>query len=459
MLKIYNSMTRQKQELVPMTKDHIKMYVCGVTVYDDCHIGHARTYVSIDVIVRYLRSKGFKVTYVRNITDIDDKIIKRAAENQEDIQALTSRFIDAMNKDFEALGIKTPDYEPRATDYISNMTSLIGKIIENGHAYVSDNGDVYFNVQSYPGYGALSQHNIQDLEAGARVEVSDVKRNPLDFVLWKAAKPHEPSWPSPWGQGRPGWHIECSSMALDLLGEEFDIHAGGKDLIFPHHENELAQSHAGTKKNFANIWMHCGFLQIEKEKMSKSLGNFITIKEVLEKHSAEVVRFLLLSSHYRSPLVYSEELLQQAKQSLTRLYTALRGLETQESMSGTRYESLFKAAMDDDFNTPVALSHLFELAHEVQRLRQNDLNAATKHAGLLKKLANDILGILYDDPDQFLQSGQKADTQHIEALIRARENARQQKDWTEADRIRQELSALSIIIEDTPEGTLWRNNK
>lgn len=459
MLKIYNSLTRQKEELKTIHPNKVNMYVCGVTVYDYCHIGHARTYVSSDLMVRYLKSCGYDVTYVRNITDIDDKIIKRAQENDESIGSLTARFIQAMHEDFDALQILKPDHEPKATEYIRQMIRLIQAIIENKHAYVTDNGDVYFDVRSYPGYGCLSHHNIAQLESGARVEIAEIKRDPLDFVLWKAAKPGEPSWESPWGSGRPGWHIECSAMAMELLGEEFDLHGGGRDLIFPHHENELAQAHAGTKKKFANVWVHGGFLQIEKEKMSKSLGNFITIREVLGMHSPEVVRYLLLASHYRSPLIYSNDLLVQAKQALTRLYTALRGLGAASPAHGTRYEAQFKEAMDDDFNTPIALSVLFDLAHEIQRLRATDLEAALTHAALLKKLANEVFGILLDNPETFLQSGTEIDAKEIESLINAREKARKEKNWLEADRIRKELTALSIVIEDTPTGTLWRSEK
>lgn len=455
MLKIYNTLTRQKEAFTPIEPNKIGIYICGVTVYDYCHIGHARTYTSADVIIRYLRWRGFAVNHVRNITDIDDKIIKRANENREEVGKLTQRFIQAMHEDFAALNLIPPDHEPRATEFIPQMVTLIEKIIANGHAYVADNGDVYFDVRSFPDYGCLSHHDIEQLESGARVEILEIKRDPLDFVLWKLAKPNEPSWDSPWGKGRPGWHIECSAMAMQLLGEHFDIHGGGRDLIFPHHENEIAQSQSATKEKFANTWIHGGFLQVEKEKMSKSLGNFVTIRDVLREHNPEVLRYLLIASHYRSPLVYSSEMLQQAKQSLTRFYTALRSLPEGKVLENSKFEAQFIEAMDDDFNTPVALSILFDLAHEIQRLRDTDLNAAASHAALLKKLAG-ALGVLGDDPEVFLKAGTDIDAGKIEALIAARQKARQEKNWREADRIRNELSSLSIVIEDGPNGTTWK---
>lgn len=458
MLTIYNTLTRKKEPLQPLKPNKIGLYACGVTVYDYCHIGHARTYVSIDVIVRYLRWRGYAVNYVRNITDIEDKIIKRANENGEAFTAVTARFIEAMYEDFAKLNLVLPDKEPRATQYIVAMIELIQKIIANQHAYVASNGDVYFNVRSFKDYGCLSHHNIEQLESGARVEVSDVKHDPLDFVLWKLAKPGEPSWESPWGLGRPGWHIECSAMSMDLLGEHFDIHAGGRDLIFPHHENEIAQSQAATHKKFANLWIHGGFLQIEKEKMSKSLGNFVTIRDVLAEHDPEVLRYLLIASHYRSPLSYSPELLLQAKQSLTRFYTALRFLPKAAKRKDTPFEAQFIAAMDDDFNTPIALSVLFDLAHEIQRIREQDIHAAAELGALLRELA-DSLGILQNDPELFLQAGSTVDTDKIDSLIAARERARKEKNWSEADRIRNELAAMSIMIEDGPKGTTWKSVK
>jgi len=455
MLTIYNTLTRQKELFKPIEPGKVKLYVCGVTVYDYCHLGHARTYASQDVMVRYLRWHGYQVKHIRNITDIDDKIIKRAKENKEDVNVLTARFIAAMNEDFAALGFVTPDEEPRATEYIPQMVSLIEKIIKNNHAYVAENGDVYFDVRSFFRYGCLSHHDIDELESGARIEVSESKRDPLDFVLWKLAKPGEPSWDSPWGAGRPGWHIECSAMSMALLGECFDIHGGGRDLIFPHHENEIAQSEAATHKQFANVWVHGGFLQINKEKMSKSLGNFVTIRDLLKDHSAEVLRYLLIASHYRSPLVYSEDIFEQSSQALNRFYTALRHLPDVEVPDKSSFEERFIEAMDDDFNTPIALSVLFDLAHEIQRLRETDKHAAASHGMLLKQLGG-VLGILQTDPESWFQPIEKVDIEKIEALIEARREARANKDWAEADRLRKELAAMSILIEDTPDGTIWK---
>jgi cysteinyl-tRNA synthetase len=455
MLNIHNTLTRLKEPFRPINPGKVNMYVCGVTVYDFCHMGHARAYTSADIIMRYLRWRGYEVNYVRNITDIDDKIIKRANENNEDYAAVTEKFTTAMHEDFAALGLLQPNHEPRATGYIKQMISLIEKIIANHHAYVASSGDVCFDVRSFPEYGCLSHHDIEQLESGARVEVTDAKRDPLDFVLWKLAKPGEPSWDSPWGKGRPGWHIECSAMAMDLLGEHFDIHAGGRDLIFPHHENEIAQSQDATKKKFVNVWMHAGFLQIDKEKMSKSLGNFVTIRDVLRDHDPEVLRYFLTSCHYRSPLIYTEDALLQAKQSLTRFYTALRFLPAVNEAANTTYEHAFTAAMDDDFNTPIALSALFELAHEIQRLRDKDSQAAAAHAALLKRLGG-VLGLLQSDPEVYFQAGSDVDAAKVEALIAARQQARLDKNWSEADRVRAELSAMNITIEDGPQGTTWK---
>lgn len=458
MLKVYNTLTKRKETFKPLDEKKVGMYVCGVTVYDFCHIGHARTYLSMDIIIRYLRFRGYKVHHVRNITDIDDKIIKRANESKIDYNEVTARFIKAMHEDFAALNLSFPDDEPRATDYIPQMVTLIEKIIAHDQAYVASNGDVYFDVRRFPDYGRLSHHNLENLESGARVEVNIVKRDPLDFVLWKLAKPNEPSWDSPWGKGRPGWHIECSAMAIQLLGEHFDIHGGGRDLIFPHHENEIAQSEAATRKKFANYWLHGGFLQIEKEKMSKSLGNFITIREVLANHSPEVVRYFLSASHYRSPLIYTEELLYQAKQSLGRLYTALRLISIAAPIRNTQYEQAFIKAMDDDFNTPVALAVLFDLAHEVQRLREKEDKHADQYAALLRELGN-VLGVLQTDPEEFFKAASGQDSAKIDALIAARQKARAEKNWAEADRIRNELAKMSITIEDTATGTTWKSNK
>lgn len=455
MLKIHNNLTRQKEEFKPLQANKIGMYICGVTVYDYCHLGHARTYTAFDVILRFLRWQGFHVNYVRNITDIDDKIIKRANENKEDYTVVTKRFTDAMHEDFAALGLTKPDQEPRATDYILQMIELIQKIIAENHGYVASNGDVYFDVRSFKDYGCLSHHNLEELESGARVDVVEVKNDPLDFVLWKLAKPDEPAWDSPWGKGRPGWHIECSAMSMKLLGEQFDIHAGGRDLIFPHHENEIAQSQAVTHKQFANIWMHTGFLQIDKEKMSKSLGNFVTIRDVLREHAPEALRYFLLASHYRSPLVYSAELLQQSKQSLVRFYTALRHLPITDKIADSPFKQKFIDAMEDDFNTPVALSVLFDLAHEIHRVREIDINRAAELGALLKHLGG-VFNILQADPEVFLQSGSDIDAAKVESLIAARKQARLDKNWAEADRIRHELDAMSVIIEDGATGTTWK---
>lgn len=462
MLSIYNTITRQKEDFKPINDNKVNMYVCGVTVYDYCHIGNARTFTAFDVIVRYLRYRHYQVNYVRNITDIDDKIIKRANENNEDFNTVVQRYTQAMYEDFGALGLLKPDHEPRATQYIPQMIALIKNIINNKHAYIGNNGDVYFDVRSFPDYGCLSNHNIEQLESGARVEISEAKRDPLDFVLWKLAKPGEPSWDSPWGEGRPGWHIECSVMSMNLLGETFDLHGGGRDLIFPHHENEIAQSQAATNKAFVKYWLHAGFLQIEKEKMSKSLGNFLTIRDVLKDHSPEVLRYLLITSQYRSPLIYTDDALMQARQALVRFYTALRFLPAAEMIANSSFEEQFIQAMDDDFNTPIALSVLFDLAHEVQRLRVKDINLAAQYGALLKHLGG-VLGILQNEPDVFFQTTVKSnemqvDPKKIEALISARQLARQSKDWAEADRIRNELTKMSIVIEDGPNGTTWKIN-
>lgn len=458
MLTVYNSLTRQKEAFKPLETNKVNMYVCGVTVYDYCHLGHARTYVAFDVIIRYLRWRGYNVNYVRNITDIDDKIIKRANEQKADFQQVVDTFTQAMHEDFSAIGLLQPDHEPRATKYIPQIIALIEKLLENGHAYVASNGDVYYDVRHFKNYGCLAHRDIDKLESGARVEINDVKKDPLDFVLWKLAKPGEPKWESPWGEGRPGWHIECSAMSLGLLGDTFDIHGGGKDLIFPHHENEIAQSEGVTGKKFVNTWMHTGFLQIDKEKMSKSLGNFHTIRDLLNTYSAEVLRYFLSTSHYRSPLHFSDTVIQQSRNALERFYTALRDLPTTEALLDSQFEEQFINAMNDDFNTPIAFSVLFELAHEVQRLRDKDLQAAAAHGALLKKLGG-VLGILQDDPEKFLQSGIKKvniDADHVESLIAARNQARAEKKWSEADRIRDELAAMSIVLEDAAGVTKWK---
>jgi cysteinyl-tRNA synthetase len=456
MLKIYNSLTRKKETFKPIKKDKVSIYVCGVTVYDFCHIGHARTYAAFDVIIRYLRSQGYAVNYVRNITDIDDKIIKRANERKIDFNDIVNEFTIAMHEDFASIGLLSPDAAPRATEFIPQIVELIEKLISKECAYVASNGDVYYNVRKFDGYGCLAHRDIDKLESGARVEINDVKNDPLDFVLWKLAKPDEPKWQSPWGEGRPGWHIECSAMALSLLGDTFDIHGGGKDLIFPHHENEIAQSQAATDQKFVNTWMHAGFLQIDKEKMSKSLGNFFTIRDLLKDHAPEVLRYFLITSHYRSPLNYSDVVIQQSRNALERFYTALRGLPTATALENTDFEARFKKAMDDDFNTPIAFSVLFEIAHEIQRLRETDPPLSAQHGALLKKLGG-ILGVLQEDPESFLQSGAKnVDVDKIENLIVARNKARADKNWQEADRLRDEIASLSVVLEDGADGTTWK---
>jgi cysteinyl-tRNA synthetase len=455
MLMIYNSLSQQKETFTPITPGKVKMYVCGVTVYDYCHIGNARTYTAFDVIIRYLRWRGLEVTYIRNITDIDDKIIKRAQERNEDFQVVVEQFTRAMHEDLSAIGLGKPTEEPRATVFIPQIITMIETLIAKDYAYVASNGDVYYEVRKFKDYGCLAHRDLDKLESGARVEINDVKRDPLDFVLWKLAKPLEPKWASPWGEGRPGWHIECSAMALSMLGANFDIHGGGKDLIFPHHENEVAQSEAATDKKFVNVWMHAGFLQFDKEKMSKSLGNFFTVRDLLKIHAPEVLRYFLITSHYRSPLQYSESAIHQARNALERFYTALKNLSLTTAIANSEYEQQFIAAMDDDFNTPNALAVLFELSHEVQRLRDKDPAVAAAHASLLKTLGG-VLGLLQDDPVTFLQAGAKVDSAKIDDLILARNKARAEKNWAEADRVRAELAALSVVLEDGPEGTTWK---
>lgn len=456
-MKIYNSLTQQKEIFKPLIAGKVKLYVCGPTVYDFCHIGNARSFIAFDGIVRYLRFRGFEVTYVRNITDIDDKIIQRANENNEAFDVIVERFTAAFREDMQSLNLLQPTHEPRATEFIPHIVALIEKLIANGYAYVAGNGDVYYDVRHFKPYGCLSHRNIDELESGARVDISDIKRDPLDFVLWKMAKPGEPSWESPWGRGRPGWHIECSAMSTRMLGATFDMHGGGKDLIFPHHENEMAQSEAATGEKFVNYWLHAGYLQIDKEKMSKSLGNFFTIRDILNEHTPETLRYLLISGHYRSPLHFSKELLHQSHSALQRFYTALRDLpETTDELIDSEYEKKFCEAMDDDFNSPIALSVLFELAHEIQRLREKDELLAARHGLLLKKLGG-VLGILQDNPEDFFQGKKdQVDVAKIEALIVARNEARAQKNWAEADRIRQVLSDMAIVLEDGASGTTWK---
>ena len=459
MIEIYNTFTRRKEALKPLTPGKIRMYVCGMTVYDYCHLGHARVLVAFDVVVRYLRSLGYEVTYVRNITDIDDKIINRARENGEEVSALTARFIAAMHEDERALSVARPDLEPRATETVEEIVVMVGTLIEKGFAYVGDNHDVYFDVSRFEPYGLLSDRRTEDLRAGARVDVDEAKDDPLDFVLWKAAKPGEPTWESPWGAGRPGWHIECSAMSTSSLGNQFDIHGGGMDLKFPHHENEIAQSEAATGQKFANLWMHNGFVRVDDEKMSKSLDNFFTVREVLKNYSAEVIRYFIVASHYRSPLNYSNLQLDSARASLTRFYTAMRGVEAGQPDEGDEYISRFQEAMNDDFNTPEALAVMFDLAHEMNRVRNSDPALATRLGGRLKELGA-VLGLLQDDPERFLQSTNGAaadiDRDAIDTMIKARDDARACKNWVLADEIRVELTALGIVLEDGPDGTTWR---
>ena len=456
MLKIFNSLTKQKETFKPIKANHISLYVCGNTVYDYCHIGHGRSMILFDVITRYLRSRDWQVTYVRNITDIDDKIIKRAHENNESCHALTTRFIEAQRDDERRLHILSPDHEPQATEFVPQIVALIERIIERGHGYVTDSGDVYFDIRSFKEYGKLSHRDIDDLRSGVRIEVGDEKRDPLDFVLWKAAKPDEPSWDSPWGLGRPGWHIECSAMSTGMLGQPFDIHGGGLDLKFPHHENEITQSEAACEATFANYWMHVGLLQINKEKMSKSLGNFITIKEALEKYHPEVIRYFMISAHYRSPVNFSEDNLAQMHQALERLYAAIEGLPTHH-VAADDYIQRFNEVMDDDFNTPLALAVLFDMVRDINRLKEEGKTAtAAGIAGGLKQLAG-ILGILNEDPAEFLQ-GDTADLNvaQIEALVAERQQARSDKNWARADEIRDELAAMRITILDSKDGVSWR---
>ncbi|HIF9408747.1 TPA: cysteine--tRNA ligase [Photobacterium damselae] len=457
MLKIYNSLTRQKEEFKPIHPGKVGMYVCGVTIYDLCHIGHGRTFVSFDVVSRYLRYLGYDLTFVRNITDIDDKIIKRAAENGETCDSLTERLIGEMHADFDALGMKRPDVEPRATAFISEIITLCERLIERGFAYVADNGDVMFEVSKFKDYGRLSKQDLDQLQAGARVDIELAKRSPLDFVLWKMSKPGEPTWESPWGPGRPGWHIECSAMNSAILGDHFDIHGGGSDLQFPHHENEIAQSCCAHDTQYVNTWMHSGMVMVDREKMSKSLGNFFTIRDVLNHYDPETVRYFLMSGHYRSQLNYSEDNLKQARSALERLYTSLRGLDTSvEAAGGEEFVARFKEAMDDDFNTPEAYSVLFDMAREINRLKADDMAAASVLGARMRELA-DVLGLLGQEPEAFLQSGANDDdVAEIEALIQQRLDARAAKDWAAADQARDKLTEMGIILEDGPQGTTWR---
>ncbi|WP_394176200.1 cysteine--tRNA ligase [Thalassotalea litorea] len=457
MLHLYNTLSRKKEEFKPITPGKVGMYVCGITIYDHCHIGHARTYVAFDVIARYLRHLGYELTHVRNITDVDDKIIKRAAENNESCDSLTSRMTADMYADLDALNVERPDIAPTVTTHMPEIIALVERLIERKHAYVASNGDVMFDVGSFPDYGKLSMQNLEMLQAGSRVDVDEAKRDPLDFVLWKMAKAGEPSWSSPWGEGRPGWHIECSAMNSKHLGEHFDIHGGGSDLQFPHHENEIAQSCCAFDTPYVNYWLHGGMVQVDKEKMSKSLGNFFTLRSVLEQYDAESVRYFLISSHYRSQLNYSQENLAQARSSLERIYTALRDVElVQTSLADNGYVHRFETAMNDDFNTPEALPVLFELAKEVNRLKADEPEKAGQLAYILVKLGA-IIGIAQSEPEAFLQgSGADDDSELIEQLIAQRNQARADKDWAKADEARDKLKAMNVTLEDSAGKTTWR---
>lgn len=454
-LKIYNTLSKQKEIFTPLVPGQVRMYVCGMTVYDYCHLGHARVLVSFDVITRYLRASGFDVTYVRNITDVDDKIIKRAGENNESCEQLTERFIDAMHEDEARLGVLSPDLEPRATAHIGDIVAMIEVLIAKGYAYAADNGDVYYRVARFENYGKLTNKNLEDLIAGARVEVGEAKEDPRDFALWKSAKNDEVSWQSPWGRGRPGWHIECSAMSKHCLGDTFDIHGGGPDLPFPHHENEIAQSEAANGCRYVNTWMHAGAVRVDGEKMSKSLGNFFTIREILDKYHPEVVRYLLLSSHYRSAINYSEDNLKDAKAALDRFYQALKKFKDVpaiklDALSDNTYGRRFFEAMDDDFNTPVAVAVLFDLVRDLNSAAAENDEKAKLLAATLKALSA-ILGILQCDPESYLQSGgaDQLSVSEIEAAIERRVQARASKDFALADQIRDELLSKGVVLEDT----------
>ena len=456
-MKIYNTLTQQKEEFTPIEPGKVRMYVCGLTTYDYMHIGHARMLVAFDVVVRYLRAIGYEVIYVRNITDIEDKIIKRANENGESTEQLTERFIRYTHEDEASLLVLRPDIEPRATGHIPGIITMVQTLIAKGSAYAADNGDVYFSVPSFANYARLSRKNVDELLSGARIEIDESKHDARDFALWKASKAGEPGWQSPWGRGRPGWHIECSAMSTTCLGNTFDIHGGGTDLMFPHHDNEIAQSEAATGQHFVNLWMHNGPVRVNDEKMSKSLNNFFTVREVLKKYPAEVIRYFLVASHYRSFISYSEETLQIAYDAVERFYHALRGLETNGVLApaNTGYEVRFHEAMQDDFNTPEAMGVLFELAREISRLRASDLPKATQLAALLRKLA-DVLGILQSDPEDFLRTGGNVDAAVVENLLAQRLAARAAKNWAEADRIRDQLKALNVVVEDRNGVSSWR---
>ena len=454
-IKFYNSLTNQKEDFVPIREGEVGVYVCGMTVYDNCHLGHARAMMAFDILARYLRYQNYKVNFIRNITDIDDKIIERANENKETIDALTDRTIASMQEDFSKLGLEIPTNEPRATDHIEGMIAMISTLIDKGHAYHSEGGDVFFAVRTFPEYGKLSNKNIDDLNPGSRIEEDDSKKDPLDFVLWKSAKPNEPSWDSPWGLGRPGWHIECSVMSLENLGKHFDIHGGGPDLLFPHHENEIAQSECASDHKFANYWMHSGLLKINGEKMSKSLGNFAMLKDLFASYHPEVIRYYLISSHYRSSLNFDNESLDQARSALTRLYQAISVAPSQESDLHDDSVKEFIHSMNDDLNTPEALSTLFGLAKLINS--SQDAQDQSMYASTMRELGK-VLGLLNDSSEAFLQYGAKLTDEEIGKKIDERNQARDNKDFQKADQIRDELAAQGILLDDSSDGTSWKKS-
>ena len=454
-IKFYNSLTNQKEDFVPINEGEVGRYVCGMTVYDNCHLGHARAMMAFDILARYLRYQNYKVNFVRNITDIDDNIIERANENNETIDALTDRTIASMHEDFSKLGLELPTNEPRATDHIEGMIKMINGLIDKGHAYHSESGDVFFAVRTFPEYGKLSNKNIEDLNPGARIKEDDSKKDPLDFVLWKSAKPNEPSWDSPWGLGRPGWHIECSVMSLENLGEHFDIHGGGPDLLFPHHENEIAQSECASDHKFANYWMHSGLLKINGEKMSKSLGNFAMLKDLYDSYHPEVIRYYLISSHYRSSLNFDNESLDQARSALTRLYQALLLAPAEETDLHDESISEFIKSMNDDLNTPEALSTLFGLAKLINN--SQNVQEQSMYSSTMKELGQ-VLGLLHENSDAFLQYGASLSDDEIEAQIQQRNEARKANDFQKADQIRDDLAEQGILLDDSTEGTTWKKS-
>jgi cysteinyl-tRNA synthetase len=459
MLTIYNTLTRKKEQFKPLVEGKVGMYVCGITIYDDCHVGHGRTFVGFDVIARYFRHLGYDLTFVRNITDVDDKIIKRAFDNGETCDALVQRFTASMHADFDALNMLRPDIEPTVTTHIPEIVEIIKSLVDQEYAYVASSGDVLFDVRKYDDYGKLSLQNLEMLQAGARVDVDDTKGNPMDFVLWKMAKPDEPKWDSPWGEGRPGWHIECSAMASKHLGKHFDVHGGGSDLQFPHHENEIAQSTCANQCKYVNTWIHTGMVQVDKVKMSKSLGNFFTIKEVLKDYDAESMRYFMVSGHYRSQLNYSRDNLDQSRSAMERIYTALRNVKVSaEPIGDSEYIDRFRAAMNDDFNVPEALPVLFELAKEINRVKAVDDEKASELAAILIHLS-EVLGIAQMDPEDFLKGTAKDDeVVLIESLIAQRIQARIDKNWAKADECRDKLNEMKIVLEDSGDKTIWRKS-